>query len=143
MARSSLLRASDADRDAVAERLRQASIEGRLEPHELEERLHAALRARTYGELDRLLSDLPARRPATWGRRSGAVPTARLAVVVAARALVLLAILAAVLVAVAMAATWWLIGLVVWLVVRAGHGSCSRHTRRRSTWHHAPRARRV
>ncbi len=51
MARHTSLRASDADRDAVAERLRQAAIEGRLEPDELEQRLHTALRAKTYGDL--------------------------------------------------------------------------------------------
>ena len=50
MAQPSYLRASDADRDAVAERLRRAAVEGRLQPEELEERLHAALRARTYGD---------------------------------------------------------------------------------------------
>ena len=55
MARQSSLRASDADRDAVAERLRQAAVEGRLDADELEQRVHTALRARTYGDLERLL----------------------------------------------------------------------------------------
>jgi hypothetical protein len=53
------LRASDADRDAVVDRLREAAGEGRLEPDELEERVDRALRARTYGELAELLADLP------------------------------------------------------------------------------------
>ena len=52
MAEPSHLRASDADRDAVAERLRRAAAEGRLEPEELEERLHTALRARTTVSLN-------------------------------------------------------------------------------------------
>ena len=53
------LRASDADRERVAEQLRQATTEGRLTAEELEERLHAAFAARTYGELDPVLADLP------------------------------------------------------------------------------------
>jgi hypothetical protein len=63
MARRSSIRASDADRDRVADRLRQAAIEGRLLAHELEERLGAALRARTYGELDAIVDDLPREAP--------------------------------------------------------------------------------
>ena len=55
----SRLRASDADREAVAERLRNAAAEGRLLAHELEERVARALRARTYGELDAVVVDLP------------------------------------------------------------------------------------
>jgi Domain of unknown function (DUF1707) len=54
------LRASDADRDAVVDRLREAAGEGRLEPDELEQRVDGALRARTYGDLAQLLADLPA-----------------------------------------------------------------------------------
>ena len=53
-------RASDADREQVAERLRVASTEGRLHDDELEDRLAATFSARTYGELDRVVSDLPA-----------------------------------------------------------------------------------
>lgn len=53
------MRASDEDRERVAERLRQAAVEGRLLAHELEERLARSLRARTYGELDDLVSDIP------------------------------------------------------------------------------------
>lgn len=54
------LRASHADRDAVVERLREAAGEGRLELDELEERVEAALRSRTYEELAPLTADLPA-----------------------------------------------------------------------------------
>jgi Domain of unknown function (DUF1707) len=56
-------RAADADRDAVAERLRIAAGEGRIEPWELEERLGQAYRAKTYGELATLLADLPSPPP--------------------------------------------------------------------------------
>ena len=45
------LRASDADRDAVAERLREAHAEGRLTVEEVGERLDATFAARTLGEL--------------------------------------------------------------------------------------------
>ncbi len=58
--RDSKLRASHTDRDEVVERLRVAGGDGRLTPEELDERLGAALTARTYGELAALTADLPA-----------------------------------------------------------------------------------
>ena len=64
MAPRSDMKASDSDRDQVAERLRRATADGRLFAHELEERLAAALRARTYGELDAVVADLPGGRVA-------------------------------------------------------------------------------
>ncbi len=54
------LRASDADRERVAEVLRDALAEGRLDMGEFEERLDATYRARTYGELAPITRDLPA-----------------------------------------------------------------------------------
>jgi Domain of unknown function (DUF1707) len=138
MARQTALRASDADRDAVAERLRQAAVEGRLDPDELEQRLHVALRARTYGDLDRLLRDLPAK-PVKWERpRRGVAPAAGFAMVMVLRAMIALAILGAVLVVAAATFAWWMIGLVVFLVLRSGH-SCRRHT----AWQRPPHFRRV
>uniref|UniRef100_A0AAU2JQ63 DUF1707 domain-containing protein n=1 Tax=Streptomyces sp. NBC_00049 TaxID=2903617 RepID=A0AAU2JQ63_9ACTN len=53
------LRASDADRDRVVERLRDAVAEGRLDMEEFEERLEAAYKSRTYAELEPLTRDLP------------------------------------------------------------------------------------
>ncbi|APY88096.1 DUF1707 domain-containing protein [Streptomyces alfalfae] len=53
------LRASDADRERVAEQLRDAMAEGRLDMTEFEERLDATYKARTYGELEPITSDLP------------------------------------------------------------------------------------
>lgn len=53
------MRASDADRERVAEVLRTAAGDGRLNLEELEERLHAAYTARTYAELEPLVQDLP------------------------------------------------------------------------------------
>jgi len=67
VARRSSIRASDADRDGVVDRLRDAAAEGRLAAHELEHRVTAALRARTYGELDATVRDLPSTAPR--GRR--------------------------------------------------------------------------
>ena len=54
------LRASDADRERVAERLRAAAGEGRLTAEELEDRLERAFSGRTEGELVPLVADLPA-----------------------------------------------------------------------------------
>ncbi|MFD7287309.1 DUF1707 domain-containing protein [Streptomyces sp. NPDC059863] len=56
-------RASDAERERVAERLREAMAEGRLDMEEFDQRLEAAFTARTHGELAPLVRDLPA--PAT------------------------------------------------------------------------------
>jgi hypothetical protein len=54
------LRASHADRDRAVEQLRIAAGDGRLTAEELDERLEAALTARTYSELAVLTVDLPA-----------------------------------------------------------------------------------
>ncbi|MEV0153688.1 DUF1707 domain-containing protein [Micromonospora sp. NPDC050686] len=58
------MRAADADREVTAERLRVALNEGRLDLHEYDERLQRAYGAKTYGELDGLLADLPGAIPA-------------------------------------------------------------------------------
>jgi hypothetical protein len=52
------LRASDADREAVAERLRVASVDGRIDSEELEERLAATYAARWVADLDRIVADV-------------------------------------------------------------------------------------
>jgi hypothetical protein len=54
------VRASDAEREAVVERLRVATTEGRLTFGELSERTEAAYTATTRGELARITADLPA-----------------------------------------------------------------------------------
>jgi hypothetical protein len=53
------LRASHADREQVVDVLRIAAGDGRLTAEELDERLEAALTARTMGELAVLTTDLP------------------------------------------------------------------------------------
>jgi hypothetical protein len=54
------VRASDAEREAVVERLREASAEGRLTLEELTDRTGAAYTATTRGDLAPLTRDLPA-----------------------------------------------------------------------------------
>lgn len=54
------LRASDADRERLADELRSHAVAGRIDTDELEERLQGAYAARTLGELDALRRDLPA-----------------------------------------------------------------------------------
>jgi hypothetical protein len=54
------IRASDAERDATVERLRDAAGEGRLTLEEFSDRMEQATAARTRTELDQLVTDLPA-----------------------------------------------------------------------------------
>lgn len=61
------IRAADADRDRVAEILGTAYTEGRLSRDEYDARLESALSARTYADLDRIVTDLPAAQPAVPG----------------------------------------------------------------------------
>jgi Domain of unknown function (DUF1707) len=53
------MRAADSDRQYVADRLREALDEGRLDLGEYDDRLKDTYAARTYGELDKVLHDLP------------------------------------------------------------------------------------
>ncbi|WP_457519178.1 DUF1707 domain-containing protein [Streptomyces sp. TE33382] len=69
------MRASDAERERIAETLREAVAEGRLEMEEFEQRLDAAFKARTHGELEPLVRDLPA--PGTVVAPVGATSPAR------------------------------------------------------------------
>ncbi|MFH8370284.1 DUF1707 domain-containing protein [Streptomyces sp. NPDC018031] len=81
------MRASDAERERVADALRDAVAEGRLTMEEFEERLDAAYRARTHGELEPLVRDLPVPAGAAgpvavpagsgWPARIGHAPTSR------------------------------------------------------------------
>jgi hypothetical protein len=62
----------DAEREAVAQRLQQAFAERRLDDDEFDERMRAALTARTSADLDLLTADLPA--PASSGSVAGPPP---------------------------------------------------------------------
>ncbi|MFJ2034325.1 DUF1707 domain-containing protein [Streptosporangium sp. NPDC087985] len=53
------LRAGDRDRERIAEMLRVAAGEGRISVQELTERLDRVYGARTFGELDAIVADLP------------------------------------------------------------------------------------
>lgn len=53
------LRASDADREATADRLRQSHAEGRIDAEEFQERLDRCFAAKTGGQLAELTRDLP------------------------------------------------------------------------------------
>ena len=53
------IRASDADRDRIADILREAVAEGRLTAEEHAERVDLVYRAKTVGELEPLVRDLP------------------------------------------------------------------------------------
>jgi hypothetical protein len=66
------MRASDADREAVTAKLRDHFAEGRLTQTELDERVTAALGAKTYGDLRPLTVDLPG--PAPVPPRTAAPP---------------------------------------------------------------------
>ncbi|MBO0821925.1 MAG: DUF1707 domain-containing protein [Nocardiopsaceae bacterium] len=61
MAEDGMMRASDADRDAVVSVLRDAYASGRLTLEEFHERTSAAYAGRTWGDLRKLVSDLPDR----------------------------------------------------------------------------------
>ena len=75
------IRISDADRDRAAARLREHFAAGRLSPAELDERIAAALTAKTAGDVRRIMADLPdpapappqARQSLPWAPRPGAV----------------------------------------------------------------------
>ncbi|MEU5208198.1 DUF1707 domain-containing protein [Streptomyces sp. NPDC020742] len=67
------IRASDADRDRVAEILREALAAGRLDPEEHAERIDVVYRAKTMGELEPVVRDLPT----VTGGASGPAPYAR------------------------------------------------------------------
>ena len=134
------MRVSDADREAVTARLRDHFAEGRLTDSELDERVSAALSAKTAGELRSLTTDLPGpvplppratarpdwAGPPRWGRRRHRPP-------------VLLFLLLALLVTVASGGGWVLFAffrviLLFWLVVilaRIAFGLASRHRH----WH--------
>jgi Domain of unknown function (DUF1707) len=53
------LRAGDADREQIAERLRVSHSEGRLDIDEFQQRLEQCYEAKTFGELRELVRDQP------------------------------------------------------------------------------------
>jgi hypothetical protein len=65
------MRVGDAEREATAAELREHYASGRLTLDELNDRLDKAFAARTRGDLDALMRDLPSARPRRAGTASG------------------------------------------------------------------------
>ena len=121
MPRRATLRASDADREQIAERLRKATAEGRLLAEELEERLEATFTARTYGELDAVVDDLPGVTVRRRERPRSPILTPVHIIALFLLAPVILSLMLAVAVIVAtLFSAWGLLLIVGWFVF--GHG---------------------
>jgi hypothetical protein len=136
--RRAAFRASDLDREHIADRLRHATAEGRLATEELEDRLEATFSARTYHQLHAVVSDLPAARSEqpmvpVWARASLAVAGAVGVLAAAAAAALLFAVIAGA------SAAWMLFGRV--LARRGGHVRRGGHSRNRAITARATRER--
>jgi Domain of unknown function (DUF1707) len=141
MSRRATLKASDADREQIAERLRKATAEGRLLAEELEERLEATFAARSYGELDAVVADLPGVPVRREERRRAPVitPVHVIALFLLAPVVVALMLAVAVIMATLFSA-WGLLLIVGWFMF--GHGRRSywaRHASYRRSLHAASR----
>ena len=133
------IRVSDADRDHVTAQLRDHFAAGRITPGELDERLSAALNAKTFGDLRRIMADLPGPVPAPLG---AAPPLMRATPAWAVRRrppfppLILVALLAALLIP----GTGWLLAafvnmiLLFWLMTFVVGALAFGRSQRR--WHH-------
>lgn len=71
------IRAADADRERIAERLRKGHAEGRLDMTEFQQRLERCYESKTLGELSELVRDLP-RQDERAERSIGGLPLLRL-----------------------------------------------------------------
>jgi hypothetical protein len=123
-------RASDADRERVAERLRDATAEGRLAAHELEQRLGVALSALTYRELNATVADLPGSHPARRRGSRRALAVARAHPIVTLLALPVL--IAAFAVAIAVTVLWTVLVVLAALLLgdrRRPHGRLTARAR--------------
>jgi hypothetical protein len=118
------LRVGNEERDAVAEILRREHLAGRLDDVEFDERLTRCLSAKTYAELDALLTDLPVvetdrRQWRGFARQRWPLP------------LLVLPFIAAVIVFSHGRAAWLLIPFVFFFVVRPFVWSCRPYASRR------------
>jgi len=139
MSRRASLKASDADREHIAERLRKAAAEGRLLTEELEHRLGTAFSARTYGELEPLVADLP-RDVVPRRRQSPSLPPFAVALGVLLLMPVVVAVVISLIVLVAsMFALWAVVAVIVmWMFGRRPPAFPGRYYARH--WHaHAHR----
>jgi hypothetical protein len=71
------IRVSDAERNAVAERLSAHYSDGRLDQAEFDERVSRAMAAKTRGDLDGLFDDLPDPEPTGASGTGQAIPYRR------------------------------------------------------------------
>jgi cation transport ATPase len=130
------LRASDADRERVVERLHKAATEGRIVSDELEQRVSQALKARTYRDLEETVADLPGqRRQTARAPQRRAFPGWALGAV-RANPLLLILLIPALAVTAAMvlaAAVTWMVLTIVVLILGGRPGAL------RSPWGHAAR----
>jgi hypothetical protein len=134
------LRVSDAERQAVADQLSKHFADGRLDQAEFDERLSQTMSAKTYHDLDGLLTDLPSTEasggaglpPAggrVTGRAAGSVPQRRVA-----RPLLLIVAAIVVLSIAGHAAAWafggwlWITVIVLVVVAFARRGRRTHHT---------------
>jgi Domain of unknown function (DUF1707) len=135
------LRVSDADRQAVADQLSKHFADGRLDQAEFDERLSQAMGAKTYRDLDGLLTDLPSTEapggaglpPAggrVTGRDYGSVSQRRFAHPL------LLIVAAVVVLSIASHAALWVFGGWLWIAVIAL--IVVAFTRRGRRTHHTP-----
>ena len=137
------IRASDAERDAVIEMLRRHTADGRLTMAEFEERVAEALAARTRGELDPVLRELPplqpppsdgAQRRRAGGRASTGPSRGRRGSIVAL--LPRVALIAAVIAFGTLMVTqgaWWIVFPLFWIVGGASGRGMACGARHRST----------
>ena len=72
------MRAGDSDRKAVADQLKAALDEGRLDLSEYDERIQQAYSAKTFADLDGLLDDLPGTVPVQQSQVEPVTPAAAL-----------------------------------------------------------------
>jgi len=126
--RVAAIRVGDVERERAVAALHDHFAAGRLDPDELEERLTAALTARTRADLDGLFTDLPApaerlhMRPwRPWRVRRPASPTLILVAV-----LVVGLCAALVLAAAFVVFPWVLLVAVGWYLLGRGLGACHR-----------------
>jgi len=133
------IRVSDADRDRVTAQLRDHFAAGRITVGELDERLSAALNAKTFGDLRRIMADLPGPVPAPLGAAPSplrATPAWAVRRHPPFPPLILLALLAALLIP----GAGWLLAAVVnvillfWLMTFVAGAVASGRSQRR--WHH-------
>ena len=118
------LRVSDADRQSVADQLSKHFADGRLDQAEFDERLSQAMNAKTYRDLDGLLTDLPSTGTGggaglppvggtVTGRATGSVPQRRIV-----RPVVFI-VLAVIALSIASHAVAWVFGGWLWIAVIA------------------------